>query len=265
MSVLRDAQGRPYINSSGRRVYISPVAFGEKAPADTTGILRSRPQWNQRAGKWETPIDWGNLASMAVAGGLTAGVANAAMAGGAAASGAGGGAGGSLSGLYSAPATITSQGVSSGAGGGGMGFFGTLGRFFGSPGGAQVTDLAGGLASNWMKNRSQNRASDIQGRYNTDALNYLKEQDARDYQEYLKERERGWRYEDEDRGRSEEMRQLGMLREREREGRLAPFRQGAERGYQTLSSLLYDPNQRMAVSPPVGAVQRRSLADLVRG
>lgn len=145
-----------------------------------------------------------------------------------------------------------------------MGFFSSLGKFFGGPGGSQITDLAGNVLGAGMQARSNNRATDLATQANTQALDFLKQQDARDYQDYLKERERGWRVQDEDRGRAEEMRQLTLQRDREREGRLTPFRQGAERGYQTLSSLLFNPQQSMAQSLPVGRTGRASLADLVR-
>ena len=150
-----------------------------------------------------------------------------------------------------------------------------VGKFFNSPGGAQLTNLAGLLVGSGLESRGANRAADLTARANTDTLAWLKEQDARDRAEYEKEREREWRltdedrarkygYEDIDRGRTEEDRQLKLLREREREGRLAPFRQGAERGYQTLSSLLFNPSQAMGRSVPVGTTGRASLADLMR-
>lgn len=178
---------------------------------------------------------------------------------------AGGQAASSLAGLYGGPAAIASQGASQGlAQGGRMGLWGTLGKFFGSPGGQVASNLAGDLIGATLQTRGANRASDIQDRYNREALEFLRSQDARDYAEYLKERERGWRFEEEDRTRGEEDRQLKLLREREREGRLGPFRQGAERGYQTLSGLLLDPNQRLAQSPPVSGATTRRLSDLMR-
>ena len=106
---------------------------------------------------------------------------------------------------------------------------------------------------------------DQQNVYNQQALDLLRKQDERDFAEYLKERERGWRIEDEQLGFAREDRAHKYKREGEREARLTPFRAGAERGYQTLSSLLYNPNQRMVTTPPVsGAVKRHSLADLLR-
>ena len=131
------------------------------------------------------------------------------------------------------------------------------GKFFNSPGGAAVTGVAGDLIGAGLQHRSQNKASNLASLYNTQALDYLKEQDARDFAEYLKERDRGWRYQDEDRAHM-------YKREGEREGRLTPFRQGAERGYQTLSSLLFNPQQPLQQSMPVGRTRRASLADLVR-
>ncbi len=94
-----DERGRPYfLMPNGQRSYVSPVAMGEKPPADNTGIFHQAPQWNQHSGNFETPFDWGNLLSMGVAGGLGAGAASAAglfgggasAGGGSAASAAGG-------------------------------------------------------------------------------------------------------------------------------------------------------------------------------
>ena len=81
--IRTDEQGRRSIQLPGQRVpnYISPAAFGESVPPDTTGIFRSRPQWNQKTGQWETPIDWGNILSLGTAAALTGGAANAFMAG----------------------------------------------------------------------------------------------------------------------------------------------------------------------------------------
>lgn len=141
-----DERGRPFIWLGNRRVYISPVAMGEKRPDDTTGIFRKGPQWNQYSGKWDTPIDWGNLLNIGVGAGLGAGAASAAglFGGGAGAvpsagtsAGTGGGASaagtaaaGALPGMswlpewaYTAnvtPAAITSQGVSRGIPWGGI-------------------------------------------------------------------------------------------------------------------------------------------------
>lgn len=130
------------------------------------------------------------------------------------------------------------------------------GKFLGTPGGATLAGLAGDLVGAGLQARGMNRAADITARSNQQAIDLLKEQDARDFAEYLKERDRSWRYEDEDRA-------LQYRREGEREARLTPFRAGAERGYQTLSSLLYDPSQQIAMHPPVGSVKRRSFADLL--
>lgn len=97
-----DAQGRPYfLLANGQKSYVSPTAMGDRPPADNTGIFRSRPQWNQNTGKWETPIDWGNIMNLVAAGTLSAGALDAIMAGGAAGSAAPGIPG----------ATMTSTGV----------------------------------------------------------------------------------------------------------------------------------------------------------
>lgn len=73
--------GAPYVMSNGKKQYLSPENWGSEKPADTTGIFKARPRWNPWKGVWETPTDWGNITTMATAGLLTAGAANAAMAG----------------------------------------------------------------------------------------------------------------------------------------------------------------------------------------
>lgn len=88
-----ESDGRPYTwiggQVGGKKSYISPVAMGTGTrPDDNTGIFRKGPQWNASSGKWETPIDWGNILNVGVAGGLGAGALSAAgLFGGAAAPG----------------------------------------------------------------------------------------------------------------------------------------------------------------------------------
>ena len=78
MGVQYDELNRSFIwRPDGSKNYISPVAMGGQAPEDTTGIFRQRPQWNQNSAEWETPIDWGNIMNLGVAGGLGAGAASA--------------------------------------------------------------------------------------------------------------------------------------------------------------------------------------------
>lgn len=219
---------------------------GYDVDLDGTLVYTNKTPWLQQLAWGAAPIA-GVSAIGALAGPAAAGTAAS----------AGSVAGGVLpSSAFPVAAAMTPTGVS--AGGGMGGFFRTLGRFFGSHGGAAATNLAGNLLGTYMQGRSANRGYDVQDRYNREALDFLKSQDARDFAEYLKERDRDWRVEDEDRAHF-------YKREGEREGRLTPFRAGAERGYQTLSSLLYNPNQRMAMPRPVsGAVQRHRLADLLR-
>jgi hypothetical protein len=90
-TVQYDALGRAYMDQPGPRTYISPVAFGKDAPTDTTSIFRHAPRFNPKTGDWETPMDWGNIANIGAATGLTLGAANAGMFGGGAAGFLGGG------------------------------------------------------------------------------------------------------------------------------------------------------------------------------
>lgn len=78
-----DAEGRP-MTADGK--YISPVAFGGAAPSNGS-FLKTRPEFNQDTGRFESGVDWGNVLSAGVGGVLAAGALPAIL-------GAGGGAGG---------------------------------------------------------------------------------------------------------------------------------------------------------------------------
>ena len=127
MGIQYDEQGRPftYVGGTTRRSYISPVAMGTgQRPDDTTSILRQAPRWNQNTGKWETPIDWGNIATMGVGalGGVGALSAMGAFGGGAgAAAGAGGAAPSAAPGAFGISATAPTFGAAAPAAGGGIG------------------------------------------------------------------------------------------------------------------------------------------------
>lgn len=96
-----DEQGRIYYErmQGGQvvRIYDQPGA----PPPDTTGYFRRPPQWNVRTGKWETPVDWGNIVHLGAAAGLGGGVFGLATGalGGAAGATSGGAVAGSLPGI----------------------------------------------------------------------------------------------------------------------------------------------------------------------
>lgn len=258
-----------------------------KAPHEfvvsSTGIVQPKPSWLARNGP--------KLALFAVAGVATAGIASAAMGAGAGAGaagagsvGAGTGAGAGM-GAYAAPAALASQGVSAGipaagaaaggagtvagatsAAGGGGGYFRTVGQWLNTNAGAEGVRVGGQLVGGYLQNRALNKAGELQANATRESLEFLKAQDARDFAEYLKERDRQWGHENEDRVRAEEMRQLQLLREREREARLAPFRDGAAQGYKSLASLLTLPEGGgVRYAAPISPAARPVLADLVRG
>ncbi len=192
-----------------------------------------------------------------------------AMAAGAAAGGlaiagaAGPGAVGGTTAMHAVPPAVTAAGTGGAVAATSAGFWSpsTLGLI--GTGINAGTNLIGAK----MASTAAGRAAALQQQANAESLAFLKEQDARDYAEYLKERDRLWGHEDVDRTRTEEDRQLKLLREREREGRLAPFREGAADGYKTLAGLLRPPVAGMvSYGPPVSnATTRGSLADLLRG
>lgn len=120
--VKQGAQGTNYTQFPGQSDpnYISPVAFGEAPPPDTTGILHHAPQWNNHSGNWETPFDWGNLLNIGVGAGLGAGALDAFGAFGAGA-GAGSGAGPSTASNIAATTAASHAAPASLAAGGGKG------------------------------------------------------------------------------------------------------------------------------------------------
>lgn len=134
--MLYDEQGKPYfLMPDGTRNYVSPVAMGGQAPADTTGIFHMAPQWNQQSGSWQTPFDFGNLFALGTGAALTGGIANALMGPGAAAipeapmvtsspgtaaaAALGPGEGLGTAGSIGVPAALSNAGVQAAVGGGG--------------------------------------------------------------------------------------------------------------------------------------------------
>ena len=89
-----------------------------------------------------------------------------------------------------------------------------------------------------MQSSAANRAAQLQQAANAETLAFLRDQDTKDRAQYGEERSRLWGQQDVDRARAEENRQLLMLREREREGRLAPFRSRDSGAYRRLSDLV---------------------------
>lgn len=182
LNIQTDAQGRKYIDEPGKpRYYYSPMSFGGEAPKDTTGLLRSRPQWDTKQGKWVTPVDWGNLANIGVGTFLTAGMANAAMSGAAmptsiSAEAGGTSMGGVLpggitagTGAYGLPTSIAAEfggtamggvlpgGVQGAGAGGGMGW----GSWF-SKNGMDLARGAGNLFSGHQATAAQSNAAAAQ-------------------------------------------------------------------------------------------------------
>ena len=125
-----DERGRPYFQRPGQpKRYVSPVSMGGTRPDDTTSIFHSRPQWNARAGQWETPFDWGNLMNVGVGAGLGAGVASAA-------------------GLFGGAAGTAGSG---GFGVPGLGAAGSPGgAFYGAAAPAAARGFLGRSAGNWL-------------------------------------------------------------------------------------------------------------------
>lgn len=114
----------------------------------------------------------------------------------------------------------------------------------------QGVDTVTGLIAAKMQSGAADRAAAQMQQYNQQALDFLKQQDARDHAEYLLERERGWRLQDEDRAQE-------RGRFDAKEGRLTPYRDFGAQGVRNLSSLL--------TLPQGGVMRDPKLADLLRG
>lgn len=173
-----DAQRRPFFWMNGvvggKKNYVSPVAMGGQAPADTTGIFRQRPQWNNKKGKWETPIDWGNILNIGVGAGLGVGAASAFGAFGATAAEAAGGATTAGTGATAAGTGATTAGTVATVAKAGFGARDWLDlALFG---GSTIANIAGTRAAN----ASSDRAAEAQLQASREALAFLKEQWAQD-------------------------------------------------------------------------------------
>jgi hypothetical protein len=147
---LKDGSGY----KAGDRTYVSPHevndnsdprlaqwANANKNPGGS--LLKERGRWNPTEGKWDRPINWGNIGSMAVGGFLAAPAVAGAIGG---MGGAGGGASAAASGAPAAAAAPTAVAPTVAAGGGkgmfgGLGLKGILSKVFGK-GGLDPTMLA---------------------------------------------------------------------------------------------------------------------------
>lgn len=101
------------------------------------------------------------------------------------------------------------------------------------------------------------RAGDLQSRAADRALEYEKQQDAIKNAQYLEERGRSWRNEDEDR-------MLSRARYDAREERLSPYRDLGSQSVATLARLLGSGSgdDYKVQMPPPPAVPPRNVADL---
>lgn len=200
-------------------------------------LVNSRP-WLARNAWW--------LAPAAMVGGSALGAL------GGAGGGAGAGAAGGVLPSSQIPAVAGSV-FQAGVGAVPAGGAGVASSFWKSP--WLISEIIGGgkdLLGAGIQARSNNRASDTAMQANAESLAFLKEQDARDFAEYQKERERLWRLQDEDRS-------LERSRFDAREGRLTPYRDFGAQGVKNLAGLLTVPTGGVLYHPP-----NRSLAGLLR-
>lgn len=99
-SIHWDASGKPYMLQHGAKFYPSPAALQGSndpqiqawvhavGPQPQNGLIHGMGQWNTDKGQWDQGVDWGNIASLGIAGALTGGLASALGGGGAAGAGA---------------------------------------------------------------------------------------------------------------------------------------------------------------------------------
>lgn len=98
---------------------------------------------------------------------------------------------------------------------------------------------------------ASNKAAEIQGRSNDQALQFERERDAYQRQQYEQERTRQWTLENEDRVRGEQDRQRRMAEEDARRGRMAPFQQFGAGGASALAGMLSVPGQQPMPQAPM--------------
>ena len=124
-----DKKDLNYYLINNTKVYLSPYdpstggfkssLHGKNIEDTGGGLVHGNPQWNPKEGKWDVDLDWGKIASWAIAGGLGAGVVSAAMAGGASTAAAGSGTAGAAGVAPAIP--TTTLGTSTGLGAVGAG------------------------------------------------------------------------------------------------------------------------------------------------
>jgi hypothetical protein len=159
-----DEQGRPYViykmdgpgYKAGDRRYISPaevhpsnawgqdprlLAWAQQMQASKPGqsFLRNRPHWDSDEGEWDRGINWTNILSAAVGGGIGAGALNAAGIIGGAGGGGAAGSGGPLA-SSSVPVSASMHGPATAA-------MGSAGASAGVPLGAVAPAAAGAGAA----------------------------------------------------------------------------------------------------------------------
>lgn len=220
-----EAKGAYYSEQGGKRRYQNTNMAGSTTAQSNPGgggLIRSRGQWDQGSGSWKQPINWGNVLSLGAGAMITGGALSAAGAFGGAGAGAGAAAG---AGSAAAPAAAGGAGVAGG--------------FWSSPWLGPIIGAGTDLIGAGMQSSAAGKAADAQMHYNQQALAFAKEQDARDFAEYLKERDRGWQMQD------------------AHEGRMTPYRDFGAQGVKNLSSLMTIPAQ--------GVMRTKKLSDLVRG
>lgn len=205
-TILWDGSGKPYWQETNgtRRMYLPPITVSEyrddpKAVAWAAangvtaenpsgnvpggGLLHHRGVWNDDTGKYDTPIDWGNVLSIAVGTALTAGAASA-IGGGAA---AGAGTGGAYAGdLGAVNATLDSLGAAGAGAGGGAAAGGLTAQGlirYGVP-------TAGNIVGNVLQARAEGKAADVNADYLNRALEAAKEE--QQYRRTFDEEARGY-------------------------------------------------------------------------
>jgi hypothetical protein len=132
-----DPQGRPYRTvlqdgsgmKAGQRTYVSPaevspqntsdvrlLQWAQQNSAPSGSLLRERGVWNAREGKWDRPVNYGNIGNMAVGGFLAGPAIAGAYGGGTPAAAPLASTPGPAAGIYGPASVGGSQAVSAGIG-----------------------------------------------------------------------------------------------------------------------------------------------------
>lgn len=170
------SNGLHYSDLKGGRSYLPPETTPEDYLNQDGSFLHGNAEWNAKEGKYERPINWGNLIGLGTAGAI----------GGFGIGGALGGVGGGSAATSATPAAHPGAGImgapstaAASTGGGHVGILGSIGKYMGMGGGGGASNGVnlglGALSLLKKDNTSPTQSFDNPGAITdpTQSLNYL--------------------------------------------------------------------------------------------